>query len=243
MFSSSTVAVAVAALAAALFTSTASADSAGYVLPSSGTASTTQFLVGPELSGGTACGVQKLPNGATSLSGALGKGGGPGYLYAAINQLAFGANPSVSSAGGPGGACGICYSITPVSSSGTALTANTLTFMIVDECPASVSLSGGSHCNTCSTSEKNDMGQTWHFDIAVDAMSDAQYSTFFKGVTDGTNWEQVQFTKASCGSASPTPSAASWGCVSGACPNQASATVCENTGFSKRLFARQFTGL
>lgn len=74
-------------------------------------------------------------------------------LQAAINQLAFGANPSVSGAGGPGGACGICYRITPVSASGTALSANALTFKIIDECPASVALSGGKHCDTCSTSE------------------------------------------------------------------------------------------
>jgi hypothetical protein len=32
------------------------------------------------------------------------------------------------------------------------------------------------------------MGQPWHFDIAVDAMSDAQYAQFFNGVTDGSNW-------------------------------------------------------
>ena len=144
-----------------------SADSAGYVLPSSGTASTTQFYLGSELSSGTACGVSALPNGK-STSGE--QGGGPGYLYvrfsipqdvqtntiqAAINQLAFGANPSVSGAGGPGGACGICYWLTPVSSSGTALSANAMIFMIIDECPASVSLSGGYHCDTCSTSEVN----------------------------------------------------------------------------------------
>lgn len=66
----------------ALFTSTTIADSAGYVLPSSGTASTTQFLIGPELSSGTACGVQELPNGETSISGgAIGSADGPGYLY------------------------------------------------------------------------------------------------------------------------------------------------------------------
>lgn len=53
-------------------------DSAGYYLPSSGTASTTQFYLGPELSSGTACGVDALPNGA-STSGE--QGGGPGYLY------------------------------------------------------------------------------------------------------------------------------------------------------------------
>jgi hypothetical protein len=58
--------------------SAVTADSAGYVLPSSGTASTTQFYLGPELSSGTACGVDALPNGA-STSGK--QGGGPGYLY------------------------------------------------------------------------------------------------------------------------------------------------------------------
>ena len=57
---------------------TALADSAGYVLPSSGSASTTQFYLGPELRSGTACGMSALPNGA-SASGK--QGGGPGYLY------------------------------------------------------------------------------------------------------------------------------------------------------------------
>jgi hypothetical protein len=54
---------------------------AGYVLPSSGVASTTQFYLGPELSGGTACGVNALPNGQ-SASGR--QGGGPGYLYVCL---------------------------------------------------------------------------------------------------------------------------------------------------------------
>ena len=145
---------------------TVAADS-GYVLPSSGSASTTQFYLGPELSGGTACGVDALPNGK-STSGK--QGGGPGYLYvrfpqiptintvpnalqAAINQLAFGANPSVSGGGGPGAACGVCYWLTPVSSAGVALSANALIFKIIDECPASVALSGGEHCKQCTTSE------------------------------------------------------------------------------------------
>ena len=72
---------------------------------------------------------------------------------AAINQLAFGANPSVSGAGGPGGACGVCYWLTPVSAEGVALSANALIFKIIDECPASVALSGGKHCDQCTTSE------------------------------------------------------------------------------------------
>ncbi|RDW84246.1 glycoside hydrolase family 45 protein [Coleophoma cylindrospora] len=205
------------------------ADSAGYVLPSSGSASTTQFILGTELSSGTGCGVSSLPDGKSTSGG---QGGGPGYLYAAINQLAFGSNPSAG-AGGPGGACGICYEITPVSSAGVALSSQALTFMIVDECPASIALSGGSHCNQCTTSEVNDMGQHWHFDIAVDAMSTAQYSTFFNGVTDGSNWLNTTFQKVSCiGSTNPTPNIDSWGCISGLCPNNDDATVCASTGFS-----------
>lgn len=41
----------------------------------------TQFYLGPELSGGTACGVSALPNGK-STSGK--QGGGPGYLYVCL---------------------------------------------------------------------------------------------------------------------------------------------------------------
>lgn len=67
-----------ALIAVAALLSTSTADSAGYFLPSSGVASTTQFYLGPELSGGTACGVSALPNGK-STSGK--QGGGPGYLY------------------------------------------------------------------------------------------------------------------------------------------------------------------
>ncbi|KIN00752.1 glycoside hydrolase family 45 protein [Oidiodendron maius Zn] len=208
---------------------TVAADSAGYVLPSTGSASTTQFYLGPELSSGTACGVDALPNGQ-STSGK--QGGGPGYLYAAINQLAFGANPSVSGAGGPGGACGVCYWLTPVSAEGVALSANALIFKIIDECPASVALSGGKHCDQCTTSEVNDMGQHWHFDIAIDAMSTAQYNQFFNGVTDGSNWYEVYFEQTSCGTNNPTPPVKSWGCISG-CSNNEAATVCEDTGFSK----------
>jgi len=228
MFPKSTTAL----LAAAnIFASTvfAAGDSAGYILPSSGTASTTQFILGTELASGTACGVDALPGGVSTSGG---QGGGPGFLYAAINQLAFGANPSAG-AGGPGGACGICYEITPVSGAGEALTSQALTFMIVDECPASVALSGGSHCNTCSLSETNDFGQTFHFDIAVDAMSSEQYSTFFNGVTDGSNWNEVQFQQTSCSSSTnPTPSIASFGCISD-CSNNDAAGVCVDTGFSK----------
>jgi hypothetical protein len=99
-----------------------------------------------------------------------------------------------------------------------------LIFKIIDECPASVALSGDSHCNQRTTSEVNDMGQHWHFDIAVDAMSTAQYNQFFNGVTDGSNWYTMYFEQTSCGSANPTPSIKSWGCISG-CSNNEAATV------------------
>ena len=70
-------------LAAVCFGAVA-ADPAGYVLPSTGSASTTQFYAGPEFSGGTSCGVSGLPNGQ-STSGM--QGGGPGYLYVSFFPL------------------------------------------------------------------------------------------------------------------------------------------------------------
>ena len=115
---------------------------------------------------------------------------------------------------------------TPVSASGSALPAQALTFRIIDECPASEALSGGYHCDQCSTSSVNDFGQTWHFDIAVDAMSSSQYDTFFNGVTDGSNWNEVEFTQVSCLSTiNDAGGYQSWGCASG-CPNNDAASVC-----------------
>ena len=67
-------------------------DPMGYMLPLSGTASTTQFQLGPELGSGTSCGASAWPNGLNAGSPPI--AGGPGFLYAAINQLGFGANPS-----------------------------------------------------------------------------------------------------------------------------------------------------
>jgi hypothetical protein len=43
------------------------------------------------------------------------------------------------------------------------------------------------------------MGQHWHFDIAIDAMSTSQYNTFFESVTDGSNWYQVNSSKSVVG--------------------------------------------
>lgn len=77
---------------ALLSTPVASQDPSGYILPSSGTASTTQFQLGPELGSGTSCGMSAWPNGINA--GNPPDGAGPGFLYAAINQLGFGANPS-----------------------------------------------------------------------------------------------------------------------------------------------------
>ena len=67
-------------------------DPAGYILPSWGVASTTQFQIGPEFGSGTSCGASAWPKGINAGNPAT--GAGPGFLYAAINQLAFGANPS-----------------------------------------------------------------------------------------------------------------------------------------------------
>ena len=57
--------------------------------------------------------------------------------------------------------------------------------MIADECPAASNLSGGPNCGQCNTSDKNTMGQSYNFDIAVDAMNTDQYNTFYNGVTGG----------------------------------------------------------
>ncbi len=73
-------------IALVAFLGTAYVDAAGYVLPSSGTASTTQFYLGPELASGTACGVSALPNGK-STSGE--QGGGPGYLYVCTSSISL----------------------------------------------------------------------------------------------------------------------------------------------------------
>jgi hypothetical protein len=73
--------------------------------------------------------------------------------------------------------------------------------------------------------QTNAFGRTWNFDIAIDAMSTAQYSQFFAGVTDGSNWNEVYFEQTSCGSANPTPPIKSWGCISG-CSNNDKASVC-----------------
>jgi hypothetical protein len=76
------------------------------------------------------------------------------------------------------------------------------------------------------------MGEPWHFDIAVDAMSTAQYNQFSNGVTDGSNWYKTYFEETSCDpTVNPTPPIYSWGCMSGCSINDA-ASVCADTGFS-----------
>lgn len=195
------------------------ADAQGYINPSSGTASTTQFNIGSEFGGGTSCGAIALPNG--SKAGGQ-PGSGPGMLYAAINQLGFGANPG-GGAGGPGSACGQCVKITPVSDAGKELPENALTFMLVDECPVS---GGGVNCNQCKLSDHNVFGHAFHFDIASDAMNSQQFKQFYKGVTDGSNWKVAKFEKTACaGAAVAKPKITDWGCLQG-CKNNAQASVC-----------------
>ena len=188
-----------------------------YVLPTTGTASTTTFNIGAEFSQGTACGVDALPSGAQLGSS---PGTGPGYLYAAFNQLAFGA------AYGPGPACGLCYSLTPVSASGENLSGQTTTFMIIDSCPAN-DQTNKANCGQCSATAQNDYGKTFHFDIAVDAMNGGQYANFFNGVTDVSNWDTVVFNQVTCdGDANTRPdSLKSWGCVEN-CQSQDTSLNC-----------------
>ena len=97
---------------------------------------------------------------------------------------------TVTEAGGPGGACGLCYELTPVSNTSQLLDKQAMTFMIIDECPASANPSQkqagrSSHCGQCQLGDVNDYGQPFHFDLAVDAMSKDQYDLFFTGVTGG----------------------------------------------------------
>ncbi len=58
----------------------------GYVLPTSGTASTTQFLIEEEFGSGTSCGQKAFPN---NKKGNGQPGGGPGYLYVDPPTLKF----------------------------------------------------------------------------------------------------------------------------------------------------------
>ena len=96
----------------------------------------------------------------------------------------------VPEAGGPGGACGLCYELTPVSNTSQLLDKQAMTFMIVDECPASANPSQkdagrSTHCGQCQLGDVNDFGQPFHFDVAVDAMNKDQYNLFFSDATGG----------------------------------------------------------
>ncbi|KAI9681306.1 MAG: hypothetical protein M1817_002589 [Caeruleum heppii] len=198
------------------------ADAQGYVLPQKGMASTTWFQMGTEFGGGTSCGVYSPPNGM-KLDSSLGPGTGPGVLYAAINQLGFGANPAASG-GGPGAACGLCYKLTPVGGDGSVRTEQALTFMIVDECP--LGTSGGIHCSQCRVGDQNNFGKNFHFDIAADHMNKQQFDLFYKDCTEGQNWKEVQFEQTSCPSECPKPPIKEWGCLEN-CKNNPAASVCQ----------------
>ena len=100
--------------------------------------------------------------------------------------------------------------------------------MIIDECPADPAKAHSNHCTQCSLNDVNDFGHNFHFDIASDAMNQQQYNQFFAGVTDGSNWDTVQFEQAPCQSGvNAAPETASFGCVSG-CENNSAAGVCQN---------------
>lgn len=63
-------------------------QSGGYVIPQSGMASVTQFVVTSEFGTGTSCGVYSLANGNKKE---LGRGAGPGELYVCgvLSQIVF----------------------------------------------------------------------------------------------------------------------------------------------------------
>jgi hypothetical protein len=67
----------------------------------------------------------------------------------------------------------------------------------------------------------------FHFDIAVDAMTQAQYDLFFASVLDGTNWPTVNFVESSCDDAGLNADGdiASFGCLEN-CVNNDAAGVC-----------------
>ena len=133
------------------------------------------------------------------------------------------------------------FKLTPVSGSGDSLTSQAMTFvrssgpkpthstfcltypsqMIIDECP--VTSPNTQNCGQCSLSDTNAFGQSFHFDIATDAMNQEQYNTFFNGVTDGSNWNAVEFVQVGCAQA--RPSVKSWGCIEN-CSNNDAASVC-----------------
>ena len=163
---------------------------------------------------------------------------------------------TVTEAGGPGGACGLCYELTPVSNTSQLLDKQAMTFMIIDECPASANPSQkqagrSSHCGQCQLGDVNDYGQPFHFDLAVDAMTKDQYDLFFTGVTGGRyasflrnarklkadvffdrNWNTVVFqAKPCCSVTNPLPPIETWGCLTG-CKNNEAAEVCKNIGLS-----------
>ncbi|KAI9825104.1 MAG: hypothetical protein M1832_001424 [Thelocarpon impressellum] len=222
LFSASLVLLAGTGLASALSLQTRqSADAAGYSMPESGIAATTQFNMGSEFGGGTSCGANAFADG--SKGGGAG-GSGPGYLYAAINQLAFGANPQAD-AGGPGAACGVCYQITPIDANDKALCDQAMVFKIVDECPVSAASTGVNNCNQCKVGDVNTFGFSYHFDIAVDAMNQKQYDLFFKGVTQGSNWLKTRYQKVACVGPVDDPPINSWGCLSN-CKNNDQKGVC-----------------
>ncbi|GAA96732.1 glycoside hydrolase family 45 protein [Mixia osmundae IAM 14324] len=190
--------------------------SQGWFLPSKGTASTTQFALNGEVradgtGGSTACGASAWgPIGAKYHTDGPGKG--PGLLYAAINQEAFG------SVHGSGPACGLCFELSPVSGSGQELADQALTFEIIDNCP--VGSGSDQNCGQCKGTTNAAFSKPTHFDIASDAMSPEQYAQFYNGVTDGSNWRSINFKNVPCNpDTNPKFATLSWGC-NGSCKSE-----------------------
>ena len=140
----------------------------------------------------------------------------------------------------------MCYQITPMDNGGNANCGQSMIFKIIDECPVS-SAGSVNNCNQCSINDQNVFGHAFHFDIAVDAMNQQQYNSFYQGVTDGSfvpyprakglcqdgvrltlhhrNWNNVRFQKVACTSANADPQIFSWGCLSN-CKNNPTGSNC-----------------
>jgi len=123
--------------------STAKPGAGGYIQPTSGTATFTEYVGCSQ----PACGI--TANGFT----------------AAMSQLAFGSDPG----DGPGDACGRCFAITgtqdPYSPAFTGPFGPTIVVMVTDMCP----LSGNQNwCGQTDADPVNSFGASVHFDLCED---------------------------------------------------------------------------
>ncbi|KAI9795229.1 MAG: hypothetical protein M1833_007311 [Piccolia ochrophora] len=194
-------------------------DAMGYQMPYEGTASTTVWNIKAPLS----CGMSDVPYGNN---------------YVAINQLAFGTNEDAfnHASGGAGGACGACFELTPVKD-GKARPNQKATFMVVENCPANPSRSDGhTLCSACETGDKNDLGETWHFDILKDHMSSSAVEKFFDQADhDEQQWDQVQFKKLTACDGVEQPEFKGNNCPDGkTCHNSKTDRVCDGLDWMRK---------